>query len=144
MTKRDDRALLTDLALDRYQERALRFVDQLERCIEADVVAGRVSSVNDMFYWFGFDRMGDFIFNKSFDMLARKQWHHVIVLLQRALSILGPLSPAPWLVQIAFKILPRVGILKDWFHMVAWCEAQMLDQMKVFFLNRASREMPLC
>ena len=133
--KRDTRTLLTGLALDGYQERALRFVDQLDCCIEADVAAGRVSEVTDLLYWFGFDRMGDFIFNKTFDMLSRQRWHHVILLLQRALSILGPLGPVPWLVQIAFKVLPRVGILKDWFDMMTWCEAQMLDRMKVFYIR---------
>ncbi|RJE19066.1 Cytochrome p450 [Aspergillus sclerotialis] len=117
-------------AKDRYQERVLRYVDQLDRCIEADVATGRVSEVTDLFYWFGFDRMGDFIFNKAFDMLSRQQWHHVILLLQRALSILGPLGPVPWLVQIAFKVLPRTGVLKDWFDMMTWCEAQMLDRME--------------
>lgn len=124
--------LADGLALDQYQKRVLRFVDLLDRCIEADVLNGRVSEVTDLFYWFGFDRMGDFVFNKDFGMLSRQKWHHIILLLQRALSILGPLGPVPWLTQIAFKTLPRVWILRDWFDMMAWCEAQMVERMKVF------------
>ena len=107
-------------------------LDQLDRCIEADAIAKRVSNVTYLFYWFGFDVMGDFVFNKSFGMLQNQEWHHIIVLLQRAMSLLGPFSPVPWLVQIGFKILPRFGVLGDWFDMVAWCEKQMRERADVF------------
>lgn len=93
----------------------------------------RVSDVTDLFYWFGFDAMGDFVFNNSFGMLQSQEWHHIIILLQRALSLLGPFSPVPWLVQLGFKLLPRVWILKDWFDMVAWCEKQMRKRIKANF-----------
>lgn len=77
--------------------------------------------------------MGDFVFNNSFGMLQSQEWHHIIILLQRALSLLGPFSPVPWLVQLGFKLLPRVWILKDWFDMVAWCEKQMRKRIKANF-----------
>lgn len=75
--------------------------------------------------------MGDFIFSRTFNMLSRQEWHHIILLMQRALSLLGPLSPVPWFIHIAFKLFPRVWILKDWFRMVAWCEEQMLQRLEV-------------
>ncbi|KAB8236623.1 cytochrome P450 [Aspergillus alliaceus] len=112
-------------ALNHYQERVLPIIDQLDYCIQSDIAAERVSEVTDLFYWLGFDRMGDFIFYETFEMLSDRRWNHVIILLQRALSVLGPLSPVPWLVHIAFKLLPRVWILKDWFDMVAWCESRL-------------------
>ncbi|EAW15346.1 cytochrome P450 [Aspergillus clavatus NRRL 1] len=118
-------------ALDQYSERILAFIDQLDHCIEKDIAAGRVSEATDLFYWLGFDRMGDFIFSRTFDMLSRQAWHHIILLLQRALSILGPLSPVPWLIHIAFKLFPRVWVLRDWFNMMTWCEAQMRKRMQV-------------
>lgn len=126
--------MLTITALDQYQERIIPLIDQLEHCIETDIAAGQVTEMTDLFFWLGFDRMGDFIFSRTFNMLSHQEWHHIIVLLQRALSLLGPLSPVPWMVHIAFKLFPRVWILRDWFRMVAWCEGQMLDRMKVSIL----------
>ncbi|KAL9118807.1 MAG: hypothetical protein Q9187_004639 [Circinaria calcarea] len=117
-------------ALMQYENTTLKYIDQLDRCIEADAVAHRFSDATDLFYWLGFDTMGEFVFNKSFGMLQNQQWHYIILLLQRALSLLGPFSPAPWLVQVGFKLLPRVGILRDWFDMVAWCEKQMRERIE--------------
>ncbi|OOF94575.1 hypothetical protein ASPCADRAFT_26369, partial [Aspergillus carbonarius ITEM 5010] len=119
----------TSKSLDQYITKILPYITQLEHRIEHDIHNHHVSNVTDLFYWFGFDTMGDFVFNKSFDMLHRNEWHFVVVLLRRAMSILGPLSPVPWLVQIAFHLFPRVWILGDWFRMVAWCEGQMRERM---------------
>ncbi|WQF83912.1 Putative cytochrome P450 [Colletotrichum destructivum] len=112
-------------ALVQHESKILKYIEQLDLCIEADAKAHVASEVRNLFFWFGFDVMGDFVFSKSFDMLHQQQWHHIIVRLQRALSLLGPFSPAPWLIQVGFKLGPRVGVLKDWFDMVAWCERQM-------------------
>ncbi|PSS10965.1 hypothetical protein M430DRAFT_53504 [Amorphotheca resinae ATCC 22711] len=121
----------TTKSIAQYEEKILKYVDQLDVCIEQDVAAHRVSDVRNLFFWFGFDAMGDFVFNKPFNMLQDQKWHHIIVLLQRALSLLGPFSAVPWLIQIGFKLMPRVWILKDWFDMVAWCEKQMHERLQV-------------
>ncbi|KAI2794603.1 hypothetical protein POX_a01202 [Penicillium oxalicum] len=120
----------TPQALDQYQERILPLLSQLERCIDQDIDSKKVTEATDLIYWLGFDRMGDFVFSQTFNMLSRQEWHHIIMLMQRALSLLGPLSPVPWFIQIAFKVFPRVWILKDWFRMVAWCEEQMLRRLE--------------
>ncbi|KXH40889.1 cytochrome P450 [Colletotrichum simmondsii] len=112
-------------ALVQHESKILKYIEQLDVCIEADAKAHVASEVRNLFFWFGFDVMGDFVFSKSFDMLHQQQWHHIIVRLQRALSLLGPFSPAPWLIQVGFKLGPRTSVLKDWFDMVAWCEQQM-------------------
>ncbi|PWY96633.1 benzoate 4-monooxygenase cytochrome P450 [Aspergillus sclerotioniger CBS 115572] len=121
----------TSKSLDQYITKILPYITQLEHRINHDIQNNHISNVTDLFYWFGFDTMGDFVFNKSFDMLHRNEWHFVVVLLRRAMSILGPLSPVPWFVQIAFKLFPRVWILGDWFRMVAWCEGQMRERMEL-------------
>lgn len=122
---------LIQSALDQYQERILPLIDQIEHCIDESISSKRITEATDLFYWLGFDRMGDFIFSRTFNMLSRQEWHHIILLMQRALSLLGPLSPIPWFIHIAFKLFPRVWILKDWFRMVAWCEEQMLQRLEV-------------
>lgn len=119
------------LALDQYEEKILKYIDQFDSCVEADATAQRSSNARDLFFWFGFDSMGDFVFNKSFNMLEVQRWHHIVILLQRALSLLGYFSPAPWLVQVGFKLFPRVWVLKDWFDMVDWCEEQMRERIEV-------------
>lgn len=118
-------------AVAQYEDTILRHLDRLDHCVEADARSQTTSDVWNLFYWFGFDSMGDFAFNKSFGMLQNRQWHHIIVLLQRALSLLGILSPMPWIIQIGFKLAPRVGTLKDWFTMTAWCEQQMRERIEV-------------
>lgn len=127
------RPILTPTALDLHEKKVRKYIDQLEKCIDQDATGNDVSNIRDYLFWFGFDAMGDFVFNKSFGMLENHQWHHLIVRLQRALSLLGPLSPTPWLVQLGFNLAPRVSVLKDWFQMVAWCEKQMWERIKVFW-----------
>lgn len=117
-------------ALPHYKQQILSLIDELDNCIQADIRAGRISEVSDFFHWLAFDRMGKFVLGKSFNMLTHQHWHHVILRLQKALSLLGPLSPVPWLVQIAFRLMPPVWLLKDWVAMVVWCESQ-LKQIQV-------------
>ena len=116
-------------ALGEHEAKVLKHVDQLDKCIGLDVKAQKTSDTRNLFLWFGFDVMGDLVFSKPFGMLQNQEWHHIIVRLQRALSLLGPFSPAPWLVQIAFKLSPRLGVLKDWFDTVAWCKTQMRNRI---------------
>ena len=119
------------LAVAQYEEKILKYVDQLAGSISADVEALRIIDVRDLFYWFGFDMMGDFIFNKSFSMLEERKWHHIITMLQRALSLLGPFNPVPWAVQLGLRLLPRVGVVKDWHGMRSWSEQQMQERIEV-------------
>lgn len=81
--------------------------------------------MRNLLLWFGFDIMGEFVFSKSFGMLETQKWHHIIVRLQRALSLLGPMTPLPWFVHIALDLALRVSVLKDWFDIIAWCQSQM-------------------
>ncbi|EHK18385.1 uncharacterized protein TRIVIDRAFT_47618 [Trichoderma virens Gv29-8] len=120
----------TTKALSEHEAKILKYVDKLDQCIAEDAKLENVTNMRDLLLWFGFDIMGDFVFSKSFGMLENKQWHHIIVRLQRALSLLGPFSSVPWLIQIGFKLAPRVSVLKDWFDTVAWCQSQMRDRLE--------------
>ena len=114
-----------------YEARILKYVDQLDNRIQTDATSGTVSNVTDLFNWFGFDTMGDLVFNKSFSMLQNQETHYIVALLQRALSLLGPWGPVPWAVQIGLRLMPRIGVLKDWHVVTSWCEAQMREQVQV-------------
>lgn len=87
-------------------------------------------NMRNLCYWLGFDIMGDFVFNKSFDMLNNQRWHHMVVRLRQALSLLGPVSPAPWLIQLAFRVAPRVWRIRDWFEMTTWTHEQIGQRLK--------------
>ncbi|KAL4748735.1 hypothetical protein BDW72DRAFT_214564 [Aspergillus terricola var. indicus] len=105
----------------------LSLIGQLDLCIQADIRAGRSSEVSDLIYWLSFDRMAEFVLGtgNSFNMLSKKQWHYIVLLLQRGMSILGPFSPTPWLIQLFFRLMPRVWLLRDWFIMMKWCKDQL-------------------
>ncbi|CAJ2505021.1 Uu.00g124150.m01.CDS01 [Anthostomella pinea] len=127
-----DQALVTarNKAKWKYNARVSRNVDQLDKCIESDAESDAPTSVRDLAYFFCFDTMGDISFSKSFQMMQNQGWHLTIARLQRALSLLGPTSPAPWLFHIGFRIAPRVGVLRDWFEALAWCAEQMRDRLE--------------
>ncbi|KAL6231477.1 hypothetical protein BDW75DRAFT_247861 [Aspergillus navahoensis] len=115
----------TSKALRDAKGQILSLIEQLDHCIQADITADRASEVSDLVYWLSFDRMAEFVLGDSFNMLSHQHWHHIILLLQRAMSILGPLSPTPWLVQLFFRLGPRVWVIKDWFTMMDWCESHL-------------------
>lgn len=118
------------LALQLHEAKILRHVDRLDRCIQADVDCGQPSDAKNLMYWFGFDAMGDFVFNHPFGMLESKTWHHIMVRSYRAVELLGPFGPAPWLVHIGFRILPRLSYLRDWHEMTTWCRQTMEQRLE--------------
>lgn len=116
-------------AISQYEERVAPHIDELLKIIQDDAVTGRPSNMRDYMYWFGFDSMGEFVLSKSFGMLENRQPAVVIERLQRALSILGPLTPTPWLLHLGLRLAPRVSIIKDWFDTLEWCRTQMWNRL---------------
>ncbi|CAJ2507920.1 Uu.00g091060.m01.CDS01 [Anthostomella pinea] len=123
-------------ALQLHEAKILRHVDQLDRCIENDADEGRPSDAKNLMYWFGFDAMGDFVFNHPFGMLQAKTWHHIMMRSYRAVELLGPFGPAPWLVHIGFQLLPRLSKLRDWHEMTSWCRQTMEQRLKDVALQK--------
>ncbi|KAK2591112.1 hypothetical protein QQS21_011200 [Conoideocrella luteorostrata] len=123
--RRDWKVGFSPQALVYHSNKILKHLDILGDVIDDDIFAGKPSQMRDLFYWLGFDVMSDFVFSKSFGMLRTQKWHYMIIRLQRALSLLGPVSPAPWLIQIAFRAAPRVCQIGDWFEMAAWTHEQI-------------------
>ena len=101
---------------------------QLEQAIAQNI--GQEININQFFYWFSFDVMGQFAFSKSFGMLKDQHWHYSIQMLRSGLALVGPFTPVPWLVRIAFDI-PVLRIVRDFQAMAAWCTNRMDDRIKV-------------
>lgn len=118
-------------ALAIYEERVVEYSEILASRIE--ILSNKNESVNvcDWFYWFTFDVMGEFAFARSFGMLQEEKWHFAVRLLRRAMSLLGPFSPVPWLAQIAFYIVPWMYIVRDWLGMMQWCKDRMSERINV-------------
>lgn len=75
--------------------------------------------------------MGDFVFGESFKMLETDDWHVAIIMLRRALALLGPLSPVPWLAHLGFAFGSRFWRVKDWFDMIKLCHQCMDSRIEV-------------
>ena len=63
-------------------------------------------------------------------MLENEEWHYAVLLLRRALRLLGPFSSVPWLAQLGFKF-PIIPIIRDWNRMISWCSDRMDEQIDV-------------
>lgn len=125
----------TNKALAIYEERVVEYAETLASQIEKLAIEDSPVNVSDWFYWFTFDVMGEFAFARSFGMLKDKKWHFAVRLLRRAMSLLGPFSPVPWIAQIAFYITPWMYIVRDWLGMMQWCKDRMGERIAVrFFL----------
>ena len=123
----------TTKALGNYEERMMKYGDVLERSISELARKDQPINVSAWFYWFTFDVMGEFAFARSFGMLESEKWHIAVVMLRKAMRLLGPLSPVPWLAQIGFNIFPWVWVVRDWFAMLAWCRERMKERIQVCF-----------
>ena len=118
-------------ALATYEERIVEYAEVLERRIGEIAATNQPVNVSSWFYWFTFDVMGEFAFAKSFRMLQDEQWHIAVVMLRKAMRLLGPLSPVPWLAQIGFYIVPWMYVVRDWLAMLVWCRDRMTERIKV-------------
>ena len=109
----------------------IEYAEQLEGRVAGLSSAGLDINVSLWFYLFSFDVMGEFAFGKSFNMLRDEKWHEAVAMLRRAMRLLGPLSPVPWLAQIGFTILPWFWVIGDWHAMLDWCRERMSERIKV-------------
>lgn len=123
-----DRAF-SSKAFDTYEKLAVEHAETLISQISQLSEEGNAVVVTDWFYWYTFDVIGELAFAKSFNMLRDKKWHSAVKLLRRAMSLLGPFSPVPWLAQIAFHFIPWMHVIRDWFTMMRWCKQRMDERI---------------
>lgn len=114
-----------------YEKQVKIYANQLEQAIAQH--AGQATEINSFFYWFSFDVMGQFAFSKSFGMLRSQTWHESVQLLRAGLALVGPFTPVPWLVRIAFDI-PVLRIVRDFQSMASWCTKRMDERIEVAIL----------
>lgn len=136
-------------ALAVYEERIVEYAELLAAQIqnladegtsttEKSSKGGAVINVTEWMSWFAFDLMGEFAFARSFRMLQDRKWHSKIRLLVDAMSMLGAVSPVPWLAQFALSLRPRVHLSKNWAAMMNWCKECMDERLQVSNLSMLS------
>ncbi|CRG88390.1 hypothetical protein PISL3812_05420 [Talaromyces islandicus] len=121
----------TPKEMEEYQDRIAQHAQRLESIIATAASNGEVVNATECFSWFSFDVMGEFAFARSFRMLEDKEWHHAVILLRRAMRLLGPLSPVPWLAQIGFHLIPNYWVVKDWYDMMRWYKKRMTERLEM-------------
>lgn len=118
-------------AMKVYEARVAEYAETLVARIADLANEDKPVNVSDWFYWFTFDVMGEFAFARSFNMLCDEKWHPAVRLLRKAMSLLGPFSPVPWLAQIAFYVTPWMFVVRDWLSMMEWCKQRMGERIQV-------------
>lgn len=88
-------------------------------------------NMSDLMQMFAFDSMGHFCYDRSFDQIERNQWHDAAVKQRSALSLLGPFTPLPWAIIMAFRFFPGSWKVKDWNDMAGFCEGTMQERITV-------------
>lgn len=124
--------LLTDIvALEGYYSTIVQYANYLRDQFANRSDRNEPINVSDWFYWFSFDIMGEFAFSRSFNMIQHERWHSVIIMLRKALRLLGTVSPAPWLAIIGFSLFPNTWVVGDWHRMLQWCRNCMTERLEV-------------
>ncbi|KAM0798207.1 cytochrome P450 [Usnea florida] len=111
-------------SLQDYDARIIKYGSQLEQHLAR--TSGQPVHVNDWFYWFSFDVMGDLALAKSFDMLIDEKWHYAILMMRDFMWLLGPFSPIPWLARLGFGI---PGVAHGWKSWIVWCKQRMSERI---------------
>lgn len=117
--------------MEEYEQRMFPYINQLDKYVETAYIQGQPVNVSDVFFWFCWDVMGETTFGKSFGMLQNEQWHDAIVMLKRALTILGLFTPTPWAFHIAFKFLSGRWVVRDWQEMKKTCYRLVKERLNV-------------
>lgn len=118
-------------AIETYRPRLERQVEVLNGIIDKASIDGRAVHMNDLMYFYAFDSMGEFAFNKDFGMMRNEQWHDAANMIRRAISILGPMKSVIWLIRLGFYFLPWFWRIGDWFNALHFCQARLEHRIHV-------------
>ncbi|KAL9051482.1 MAG: hypothetical protein Q9162_005984 [Coniocarpon cinnabarinum] len=113
-----------------YQERIKAHTLELDGLISKNALNGHALDFKNMAYWFSFDVMGLFVFNRSFSLISSVESRFVLDKLREAFSIVSPISPVPWLAQIGFTFLRGWWVVASWHWMIKWCQDRIMERVE--------------
>ncbi|CAI6341820.1 unnamed protein product [Periconia digitata] len=111
---------LSGKAMNDYLPRIRNRVSSLLNVI-ADVKSTPIV-LNDIVYSFAHDAASDFAFNENFGMLESPTWHRIVAQQRSALSLLGRLNSAIWLVRIGLVFFPFIPAVEAWKNLLDFCD----------------------
>jgi cytochrome P450 len=85
--------------------------------------SGMIVDVNSAIQRFAYGVMRQLAFSQ--DDESDTEWQNTVKTIKSGLSILGPLSPAPWIALFAFSFPGLIPLVRDWNSMMAYCRSQM-------------------
>ncbi|KAI1172957.1 cytochrome P450 monooxygenase-like protein [Nemania sp. FL0916] len=119
---------LSNKAMNEYSPRVTSLAQDLSECIGS--FDKNIVDVGQVMSWYSWDVMGDVLFGEDFGLTRAKQTHPGIEHRDRALALAGPLGDTIWIALLGFQIMPPVGRVNDWRHMIQFCEDHMWQRLK--------------
>ncbi|MCJ1402819.1 hypothetical protein MMC11_006040 [Xylographa trunciseda] len=118
-------SLFTVKALQDYEPQVWTYSQQLENMVSDSASSKRNVNVTELFSFFSFDVIADFLFGKPIGMLQTGKSHYAIDLLKQGVEVIGILAPVPWLFRVAVSI---PGMARDWHTFCQWSLSQLNRQ----------------
>lgn len=87
--------------------------------------------IGEVMAWFSFDMMGDVLFGEDFNLLNSRSWEPALKHCEGALALVGPISDASWIANLAILLVPFYGRVQDWIRMISFCEERIKDRIQV-------------
>lgn len=108
-----------------YERRIRKYALKAESLIPPSNQTPNPIDMNALIYRFAYDVMSDLAFGTSTDKSSNDtEWQRSVRTMHTGLSILGPLSPAPWIALLAFSF-KWIPLVRDWDAMMAFCSSKM-------------------
>ncbi|PSN58944.1 cytochrome P450 [Corynespora cassiicola Philippines] len=119
-------------ALDEYLPRIVQLVEKLGDCI-SDIGNNGQHAINvvDVMSWFAFDAMGEILFGEDFKMIETRSYSQAFVRQKKALALMGPILGTGWIPHLAFTCAPFLEAVRNWTHMVSFCDQCLKRRMEV-------------
>ncbi|MCJ1388704.1 hypothetical protein MMC18_001553 [Xylographa bjoerkii] len=118
-------SLFTVKALQDYEPQVWTYSQQLETMVSDAAASKQKVNATELFSFFSFDVIADFLFGKPIGMLKTGKSHYAIDLLKQGVEVIGILAPVPWLFRVAVSI---PGMARDWHTFCQWSLAQLHGQ----------------
>ncbi|POS69433.1 cytochrome P450 [Diaporthe helianthi] len=118
-------AAFTPEAMKDYEHRIRRHAGNVETSLRKAKTT--IIDMNSIIYRFGYSVMSDLAFGKEADEMDT-EWQRAFRTMHMGLSLLGPLSPAPWIALLFFSFT-WIPWVRDWNAMMKYCSSKMQERV---------------
>ena len=123
-----DSLIAKSTALQDYEPQVWTYSQELENLVSDAASLKQKVNATELFSFFAFDVIADFLFGKPIGMLQTGKSHYAIKLLKQGVEVIGILAPVPWLFRVAVSV---PGMARDWHTFCQWSLAQLNGDAEV-------------